>query len=111
MIDDLEITRLCARAAGVTVTTKHKVFSEGEYCVTKNGTVYDPMNDSAQALELEERLRMDIYHFRAEDGTEMVQVSKAFDQHTDINQVEPVTDLLRAICVCAARVQQAREAE
>lgn len=98
-MDDLEITRLCARAAEV--NAKNGVSADGQtFLYLSNGDLYDPLHNRAQALELVESLRLDIA--ACNDGDWFVCLMKPRHEARDAN-------LLRAICLCAARVQQARE--
>lgn len=100
-MDDMEITRLCARAAEVNAKTG--VSADGQaFLYLSNGDLYDPLRNRAQALELVERMRLDITAARNNDWI-VYHGTIPFQQVIDPN-------LLRAICLCAARVQQAREA-
>lgn len=100
-MDDLTITRLCARAAGV--NAKNGVSADGQaFLYLPNGDLYDPLHNRGQALELVERLRLDITPCHAGDWS-----VNSFSILGNLNGRD--YDLLRAICVCAARVQQARE--
>lgn len=96
---DLEITRLCARADGKELGRPDHdgiVWAKGE------GIPYSPLSNGHQALELVERLRLGLT--ACNDGEWFVSMLKPRHEARDAN-------LLRAICLCAARGQQAREAE
>lgn len=110
-MNDIEITRLCAEAMGLTPYCIQGILQEcgggGIYVVSKTDTrgyrVYDPRNDKAQAMELVIALQLSVGYSAGwgcvkNDDRGMI-LSGAF--HFD--------DLLRAICTCVSGLRMKGE--
>ena len=102
-LTDLDITRLCARAMGHTWTEFDEILSipgvgthRFQNSTTGYWTIrYDPLTDDAQCIALVKRFRREW------------QMRDAID-----NWSRGVgDDLNRAICLCVARMQLAKEAK
>lgn len=102
-MDDLTITRLCARAAGVSLEWDGPPPEVPMYYEGKTYHLYEPLRNRAQALELVERLKMRV------EWIDDMELWCAIPQDPVDTTLDP--SILRAICLCAARVQQAREAK
>ncbi len=111
-MSDLEVVRLCAKATGYTLDE----YEFGWRC-RKDGNVhcivekvprisgiqrYHPLTNKAQALDLVITLRLCI----AWEEAQRWQVYR--DTCFDPAATTADKDLLRAICLCAAKVQQAK---
>ena len=111
---DIELTRLCAEAMGLTVIDNSTLrLADGEDKLVHvdrwKGTglpfVYDPLHDKAQAFELVERLHLQIGKTLRTDGDPH---GKWFVSRTD--KVDGVnSDLSRAIVECVAKMQKAKK--
>ncbi len=112
---DLEIVRLCAEAMGIN-TELHN--GEFWYCRAVEGRMlhrYDPLTNKAQAMDLVFKLSINVEFTQGESWSVMaiafvdVADPSAGSVSSDIfwrpNKPE---DLLRVICLCAAKVQQAK---
>ena len=109
-LTDQEIVAACARAMGQDLFTD----SCGQVWVGataleayRSEKLYDPLTDRAQALELVEKLRLRVIgsgppYSRAADPVWIVEQGGNRGEARD-------TNLLRAICLCAARVQIEKE--
>ena len=107
---DLEITKLCAEAMGVSVIKTRAYYgseadspeSLPEHWLQEIGVgewqQYDPLHDDAQAMALVKKFKLGIGR---EDGDDMWAVGRIFIE--TINQ-----DLNRAICECVAKMQGAK---
>ena len=87
---DLEITRLGADAMRPAIYLHPK---------------FDPLHDDAQAMALVKKFCLDIEcHAREPIWTVL------FDDNERYSKVRECPDLNRAICLCVARIQQAKAA-
>lgn len=116
----MEITRLCARAAG---HIEHSTDGKSLRLITIGNTVivertwptgfsqvpYRPLIDKAQALELVERLDMRLHRETQCNGTVWNAAAPIHGGPLPEYASGSSPSILRAICLCAARVQQARE--
>ena len=101
-LTDQEIVAACARAIGV---QPHPMWNAAKWPTPDFfGThgVFNPLTDRAQAMELVEKLGMSI-EFDDEMKTWFA------SQWSDSNVCIEDANLLRAICLCAARVQIEKE--
>ena len=92
-MNDLDITRLCAEAMGLTV-----VMQLGEWRFPRTQSehsLYDPLHDDAQAMALVKRFAKVIVRRKGGDWSVNLDCARA-------------SDLNRAICECVARMQQAK---
>lgn len=100
-LTDTEIVAACARASQI----EYRRCCGSPECNDKNlyidHGVYNPLTDRAQAMELVEKLRLAITPLT---GGWLV-VGKISGGAVDADEHE----LLRAICLCAARVQIEKE--
>ncbi len=105
-LSDLDIVRLCARAMGYRIISERQASVEldCDAALVCEGVpeIYDPLTNKAQALDLVMALRLTV--IAAPLAGWIVQGGQ------DANFTsETGTDLLRAICLCAARVQLVKE--
>ena len=98
-LTDTEIVAACARAMGFLPDPN---FSGGVQEYRLNGIKFNPLTDRAQAMELVEKLHLFV-------GWSPLSNMWSVTPH---NASEPEgydSNLLRAICLCAARVQIEKE--
>lgn len=115
---DLEVTRLCAEAMGLDwrLPTNRPMLAHpesaiqyltiddsGDECV-HNWRIYDPLHDRSQARGLVIALPLDVTH-------QLTAWEVKYWDSADMNYTvrELNESLLRAICLCAAEVQQAKQ--
>lgn len=105
---DLEITKLCAGAMGLSV---REIVAEGPALwVGKPEYAFNPLHDDAQAMALVKRFGLHL-SFEPEEGNEQ-QWLWIVEHHLDpkyggISYYSSV-DLNRAICECVAKLQQVK---
>lgn len=98
-LSDLEICRLCATLMGIKLWMRSRPeIMNGQ---VSTGVTYWPLNDREQALDLVIKLRPDICGY--EDNFAVVLDYEGYSAHADNS------DLLRAICLCASKIQLAKE--
>ncbi len=100
---NIEVVRLCAEAIGI----PHQVSSNGTFVARMDSNthdfngMYDPLTNKAQAMDLVIALGLSVNPIGEIDAleweVEFCSSAGTLDK-----------DLLRAICLCAARVQQAK---
>lgn len=95
---DLEITRLAAEAMGM--KDIHGDVSDHPYDLIRR-VPYDPLHDKAQAMELVERFRLDIF-----TETETLWLASRANSEGRAGMDE---NLCRAICLCVARLRMKGE--
>lgn len=103
---DLEMTRLCAEAMGDDAWTD---INGRWYCeVRGQETLFDPLRDRAQAMDLVEKLNLsvDSPDWRDPQGWT---TWRALHYSGGAKIEGHDRNLLRAICLCAARVQLAKD--
>ena len=88
---DLEITKLCAEAMGLTPTDEISEWTE-----------YDPLHDDAQAMALVKRFELDLT-FTGE-GFNKWNVQQSTLEAAGVFSYQ--SDLNRAICECVAKMQK-----
>ena len=103
----LEITRLCAEAEGMTIPMLR--WEEGGYVLCIGNFVgrrcrYNPLHDDAQAMALVKKFNMRIHepsqdHWRAAIPNPQIGLDYTSDEQ----------DLNKAICLCVAQMQKAKE--
>lgn len=96
-MDDLEITKLCKEAMGISDCTEF--MTPERAAIAKK---FDPLHDDAQAMALVKRFRLKAdphYPTYGEDAMRMWLV-----------EGNASLDLNRAICECVAKIQVARKA-
>ena len=98
---DIEMTRLCAKAAGYTVRTDRE---DGIWC-DQTG-YYAPLRIDDQALDLVRRCRLDIEPCFDEDGGDWM-VSTWNDNNSARINIVRCSDLNRAIVECVASIAAA----
>ena len=95
---DLEITKLCAAAMGLAVVEQ---LGQWRFPNTQHeDSLYDPLHDKAQALELVERFRLMLQPLPS---------AWAVTEHKHPPVWSEDTDLLRAICECVAKLEAHRQ--
>lgn len=94
-LTDLEITRLCARAIGLTVRTVGDGITA---CLITQRGEYRPLHDDAQMAALVKKFRIGIVCFH--DSMWSVNDRHNVSQNADLN---------RAVCECVARMQLVKE--
>ena len=105
---DLEITKLCAEAMGLSVRKESKEGELPAWIVTQMpGTYlpsydYYPLHDDAQAMALVKKLLLDISHCAPSGWMVFSGNGDGVDKFDE--------DLNRAICECVAKMQQANKA-
>ena len=107
-LSDLEMTKLCAEAMGYEnrSDTHARGPSNSSILAFDGGHfVYDPCHNRAQAIELVEKLRLNLNATTVPGGNWIVTTSGSLSARFE--QVS--RDLLRAICLCVARMQQAKK--
>jgi hypothetical protein len=109
-LTDLEITQACARAAGLTQLERNGFLqiagSDAIYVISERDrrgyTEYRPLNNRAQAAHLAVALKISV-RWTGCDWESSYAAGLSEDDR------EYSKDWNRAICLCAARVQLARE--
>jgi len=107
---DLEITKLCAEAMGYKIVYADQ--KDLPLCVEleRGSGVYFPLKDDAQAMALVKKFKplMDFIYRR---GYVKVWIGEARTKEGNYQEatVLPDDDLNRAICLCVAKMQQAKE--
>ena len=99
---DLEITKLCAEAMGLTLGQSEGCgkYSTGVMCYAEGAYIlYDPLHDDAQAMVLVKRQGLHIVWQPMCPDTWKVD---------DTTHVAADKDLNRAICECVAKMQAAK---
>jgi hypothetical protein len=111
-VTDLEITRLCAEAMGLSVRewrgpmdnqepslcTFHQINAETWMPQQR----YDPLHDDAQTMALVKKFDLEIQHYH----TDLGQVIKKYVAYPRVEVIN--NDLNRAICECVAKIQNAK---
>lgn len=105
-MNDLEITRKCAEAMGLTVWPKQlvagKLAVDGRN-ILEGGTmcqVYDPLHNDAQAMALVKKFNINLTTCSINDDTEILWCA---DAHTCFHES---ANLNRAICECVSLLTQ-----
>lgn len=103
-LTDAEIVAACARAMGIELIDDCGVLWVAGFI---DAVEYSPLTDRAQAMELVEKLRLRVIgsgppYSRAADPVWIVEQGGNRGEARD-------TNLLRAICLCAARVRIEKE--
>lgn len=106
-MNDLEMTRLCAEAMGLTVHYETHFGKRQRLAESANdgGVVYDhfdPLHDDAQAMALVKKFKLEIV--TVDSGENGWQV---FSEAIGIKATVRNLDLNRAICECVANMQSA----
>ena len=97
MLDDLTITRLCAEAMG---------FGFSGWVAEQ----WRPLVDKAQAMELVEKLKLSVvWTERQFDGWLVRGWYTGAKTKMVLSEEVDNSDLLRAICLCVAKMQLAKE--
>lgn len=102
-LTDLDIVRACAAAIDIEIVPNAYPEPRSLYDIF-NQKIYWPLTDKAQALSLVIELHMLIMPGTRTPEGRMPWNVEATDRFTGRDH-----DLLRAICLCAARVQLAKE--
>lgn len=104
-LSDLEITRLCAEAMGLTVFWNEylEVFQYTDE-KTRMSNFYAPLADDAQAMAMAQRLRLWCCPTGENDWTVYDSIPG------EANVFVTTSSLNRAICECVAKFQQAKAA-
>ena len=94
---DLEITKACAEAMGITgwLTADDPMTTNA---VGQFIEPFDPLHDKSQAMDLVIKLNLSIYESNADGEWCVFQIGT-----NDLDTLD--TDLLRAICTCAAKTR------
>lgn len=96
---DLELTRLCAEAMGISVSSP--MTNDGSSWTVaaphNRAYLYDPLHDDTQAMALVKKFKLGIVCFH----DSMWSVNNR-------NEVSQAADLNRAICECVAKMQAAK---
>ncbi len=111
-MSDIEVVRLCARARGLRDgdgAGRHVAFDVPPSAIlayNKQGgdCIYHPLTDKAQAMDLVIELGLSVNPIDEIDALEWE--VECCDSAGTLDK-----DLLRAICLCAAKVQQAKESK
>ncbi len=108
-MNDLEMTRLCAKAMGYSVVKGDARYKNGMAIATVDGepvTNYDPLKHDAQAMALVKRFDIVIEREKDDSFATTLFVKrvgiKGFSTYVVRNQV----DLNRAIVECVAKMQK-----
>lgn len=104
---DLEMTRLCAEAMGIQLSSEPNVLGKWTYLIEGEGPfgqrygAYDPLHDDAQAMALVKRIGLELIppplRAKRDWGCRFESIAT---HHANLN---------RAICECVARMQAAKE--
>ena len=100
---DLEITKLCAEAMGITICEETRGPLTGKWFRCDDYDFYDeykPLHDDAQAMALVKKFRLTV---ATERGSSRWMVGPPPHQYESADN-----DLNRAICECVAKMQQAK---
>lgn len=104
-MSDLEITRLCAEAMGLTVIRMHDIGQGAPvWALAQEGTrsvAYSPLTDDAQAMALVKKFGLWITHDNGEAVAKPWCVEGADDSTITYSD-----SLNRAICECVAKMRQ-----
>jgi len=108
---DLEMTRLCAEAMGLRCKEVGDPFGDGENLLmicarpSSNDSLYDPLDDDAQAMALVKEMSIQIHHhgFAGAKASLVTVIGRMrLDDHpTKVT----ATDLNRAIVECVAKMR------
>jgi len=108
---DLEMTRLCAEAMGITYRVSHDRRS-GEFVEINTGRdpgnegEYDPLHDDAQAMALVKKFRLDIAFLFSPEPTKGRWAVRGTPDGWEISRQR---DLNHAIVECVARIQEDKQ--
>lgn len=115
-LSDIEIVRACARAMGLKVSESHgSLFYMAGFAPVYDGEgtdcsgieislEYDPLTDKSQSMELVIALKLTI-------DVGGVMGTGWLVRHYGAGIFAHEKDLLRAICLCAARIQLSKESK
>ena len=107
-LTDTEIVAACARAMGLrTFGANNSLFPKAILVTEPSLHVYAPLDDRAQASELQEKLRMNVRYTNQWIASCWITGTKT-GMAIQVEADHP-TNMLRSICLCAARVQIEKE--
>jgi hypothetical protein len=101
---DLELTRLCAEAMGLTVresASKTALHLQADPAQLLNAIFYDPLNDDEQAMALLKKVRLGVQVY---EGGWLAWGYDSPESDSPI-RIKKTESLNRAIVECCARIQ------